>query len=705
MARLPDPPGGTGPTFDPTYVVIFHAVRPAGPYEQVVALNALHAAKGTYPHGFDREMVPLLPAMWFALGLPRTLLDTVAVPGAVLLKMLAFQNPHDIQPLPSWSLADPEIIDRFRAEVTLVIAPDESFTEAVEFARDVQAPLRVARYSELDEAQRRRTWAGVAALYNTNRRRMVLPPELPTDAAARCAGISRAYVARQIGLPQNPPELTAEPVEASLHVRALLATAVTLQEEGRSAEEGRSVFGATMREIAPTVRVPVVLGCTGVPHAFARAIASRKHRTDADVAVERDALRWLISHRAAAINGIGLELPPARGEAFRLLNALETHLSGKSINPKFVWRTLRKLGRHLAKQLGENGQLLASKASSVTAFADVPLGLAMVPGDTDPLACRVPVAQRPMTPLTKAVQVECFKAPICYFKEGFSLLVAECVDQADPIRPFSDAGWRVLAQTVGSIPRAECDVIDAASADDVRAALERRRYDALMLSAHGYYDKRHNSAGIIIGGRRVMGPELGHVPPLVMLSACHTAPRGIGAVTITDLLLARGALAVLTTLVPVDVQRNALLMNRLFVYIKEAIEGSGRFRSFDEAWQFTAATNAVHEVVSASRRMRRWAETGDPATDIVAEFKRRRSVGRLRFGRVYQDTEALLEEMADERGFGDVFRATMRSQGYLPESLFYVLVGRPERILLHDATAEAMRAKAGDETAAAPPDA
>ena len=65
-----------------------------------------------------------------------------------------------------------------------------------------------------------------------------------------------------------------------------------------------------------------------------------------------------------------------------------------------------------------------------------------------------------------------------------------------------------------------------------------------------------------------------------------------------------------------------------------------------------------------------------------------RSRGRLRLNHIYQDTEAVLRDIAKDRGILDRFNAWMRSQGYLPESLFYVVLGYPERIVFYDATIE-----------------
>ncbi|WP_406430063.1 hypothetical protein OHB00_00315 [Streptomyces sp. NBC_00631] len=46
------------------------------------------------------------------------------------------------------------------------------------------------------------------------------------------------------------------------------------------------------------------------------------------------------------------------------------------------------------------------------------------------------------------------------------------------------------------------------------------------------------------------------------------------------------------------------------------------------------------------------------------------------------DTEQVLGEIADDQGRGEQVRNWFRRPGYVPESLFYLFAGRPERILI-----------------------
>jgi Ca2+-binding EF-hand superfamily protein len=116
-----------------------------------------------------------------------------------------------------------------------------------------------------------------------------------------------------------------------------------------------------------------------------------------------------------------------------------------------------------------------------------------------------------------------------------------------------------------------CGIIDGAgtiSRCGRRVASRRRQAQApdfLIISAHGAFNG--NSAGLVIGDEVCLQLGLDNAPPVVMLSACHVAPRGAGAVSITDLLLREGVLTVLGAQIPVRVDRNAMIMARFLANI------------------------------------------------------------------------------------------------------------------------------------------
>ena len=180
----------------------------------------------------------------------------------------------------------------------------------------------------------------------------------------------------------------------------------------------------------------------------------------------------------------------------------------------------------------------------------------------------------------------------------------------------------------------------------------------------------------------MLGPGFGPLPPVVILSACHVAPRGAGAISVTDLLLREGAAAVLGTQVPIKVTHNATLMVRFLVYIAEVLAGREDHGTLLDLWHRVQVSNAVNDVLAAGR-LGLWGHAASAnQLPVIQEFMNSRSAGRLRHGSVYADTETVLGEIADNQGLGGRVRGWMRQPGYVPESLFYVFAGRPERIYL-----------------------
>ena len=237
-------------------------------------------------------------------------------------------------------------------------------------------------------------------------------------------------------------------------------------------------------------------------------------------------------------------------------------------------------------------------------------------------------------------------------------------------------------------------VEETLSSEALRSALGENGTDILVLSAHGFFDKTGNRAGVWLGDEPWIGTGLGWLAPVVILSACHVSPRGVGTVSIVDMLLREGTFAVLGTQVPVGVVHNTTLMARFFTYIGEVLLGREDHGTLLEVWHRVQSSNAVVDVLNGSDTLRRWgfetlAASGEP---VVKEFMGGRAAGVLRQGHVYADTEDVLESIANEQGMGAKVRGWFRSPGYVPESLFYFFSGVPDRIVLGSRTRASCRA-------------
>ena len=288
-----------------------------------------------------------------------------------------------------------------------------------------------------------------------------------------------------------------------------------------------------MEEERNRLRVPVALALPGVASAYARRAYLRSiqnriqplrtmDETDtwtvtmherSDVLVERAAIEFVTTHQAIARSGVGLMLPSLPQAAFTVLAQLERHCGGR---PKgsTVWRMLERLDAAAEPVWNEALVSAVGHASILIVFSNFPVGLLRMPGDTTPLLSRVPIAYRPLLPLTRTVQMELAPVPAIDLAGGFRILVAECIPQDDQVGRLSRIGW----DTAGDVLRASAqpvtmDLAETPSFGALRAAIAERRPEFLVISAHGFYDEARNLAGLLVGNERILGPELGPLPP------------------------------------------------------------------------------------------------------------------------------------------------------------------------------------------------
>jgi len=379
---------------------------------------------------------------------------------------------------------------------------------------------------------------------------------------------------------------------------------------------------------------------------------------------------------------VGAEIPM---EMFIGLAELEKHWTLKP-SGKAIKSLLRRINKAAEPIWTEDLVKAIQRASSLSVLSNFPIGILTLPGDSSPLSCRLPISYSALLPLTRTLQSELNGDRHVDLTAGFKVLVAECVPATDPIGQLSRAGWESVEATFrGQGTASTIELIEVTSLEDLRVALSKTKPEILVISAHGF--STASAAGIVIGKEAVLAQDLGALPPVVIMSACHVSPRGRGELSIVDLLERQGALAVLGTQVPVDVRRNALLMLRFFLYLNEVIAGRGGQKSVLDVWQHVQCLNAVNDIAASNDRFASWiVSPHTTGISVLAEFMSVRARGGLRGGSVYEDTERLLLELAEEQGMASQVRGWMTSPGYIPESLFYNFMGRPGNVWLKPPT-------------------
>jgi hypothetical protein len=680
---------------EPLYILLFRAVgtehfSPVLSLEDSLA-QYWHGPGTTLPLGFDRALTPLIPAMWFCLHLPRSRFDTIDIPCEGLKGLQRLHLPHRIAMLPiSLSRADFHSLND--GSPKLVFAPNELFVEAQTIADYLDDVADVQPIENLTPQHLHRYWALLHDLLKIGRPQYVKPSRLlDLKSPLRAAMLPMHFVVRQLGggmdeaVPnENEFSDQANLVDYFSHTQAVLSATAELELKDTPHVVAERIFPNDLAVHRREYRSPVALTVPGLsPQAltaqFAKLLGKKKYLNVADFEVENSVLDFLAAHRALASNGIALTSRPLSTKSFGLLDQLEK--TWKSHRPRAVSRLLAQITQEVTAILAQQEVNALLHASPLTCFAEFPIGLAIFPGGTSPLCSRVPISYRPIVPLTRALQLELAPAPTIHWRGKLKVLVVEAISANEPVGRASRHGWALAQEYLADVPNTLCDVVEVRSIAEISRALERAKYDVLVLSAHGI--RQGNQTGLAVGEDLLFGHEINELPPLVCLSACQVSPRGSGTVNVTDLMFRHGALAIIGTLIPVDVQRNALLMVRFFVNAAEALRGARPDGRVDTAWSWVQASNAVNDIVNSNAVFQKWAHNRTQGRSVIEEFMNSRSRDRLRLAHIYKDSEEVLIEIGRDLGDDRRVRAWLAG-GYLPESLFYVMLGWPERLVFYD---------------------
>jgi hypothetical protein len=711
---------GSHPKGSPLYAVIFdgsrHPDEPFSPY--VVSSHKTPifdvSAEVTVPHGLARDMAKGLPGLWYCMHLPTIFQQFGSVTYETLVKFRGIAIDHCFLYAPL-QIFNKKYIQEWPEHLvpTLAVCPDEIIGEVRVQSEQLGFALPAAGYSDLSNTSLQQHWRAIHAK---------LAPDIPffeneitltkrLDLAS--VALPTRWLKRQI-----EPDVS-ELVEAELGelVRDALMTQAALGAFSRA--EAQDMSEAEAEQLLPqmigtafaSLSIPVTIAVPGVATAYTRRIYSADARKRirplsstnvkdiwgediaerSDDMIERAAIELVATHHATARTGIGLLLPSLPQPAYTAMAELERHWT---TNPtgQTVAQLLGRINEACAGLWTEEVTASVAVASKLMVYSSFPFGLVRFPGDTSPLNSRVPIMYKSLNPLSGAMQAELTVKPPIDIGQDFRVLVAECIESEDVVGRISRAAWDLVRGTVGEgdYP-VEFYVAECLSTDSLRNSIAEYEPDILVISAHGTYRTDANLAGLIIGRETCLGPELGDLPPVVILSACHVAPRGAGAVNVADLLLRQGAYAVLGTQVPVDAAHNAILMSRLFLYLAFNLSRHVPDFTLLDAWHFVQKSNAVHDIVDGNRFLQGWGRRGEPYDSPVAEFKLSR-LSEIRLGHLYEDSERILVDIADRQGLGRQVRNWLRNPGYLPESLFYVFIGIPDCVYFGDAHAGRPRA-------------
>lgn len=677
------------------YYVIFKKEQLEKDYKPIVEMKDVDYSQTT--HIWDEELNNIIPALWYVLHLPRMGFDVTEMDIDLILS--GHDEPHNIITFP-YCINDKKMQKFINSGIlnpTLIICEDELYEDLIQDLTIPKSLLGIVKISELSSNLLHEHWNKLRNHIVENMSQYGIQVNNATvDLTDRdTRGVLPLIpLANQFGLLEkmigNIDEFKninrCNQFNIGMHKR-IIEFAIAVSKKDKEYGKTLKIF---LEENTNFHGVPLVIAMPGImSHQIKKTgrVGQLSER-------EQEIVSILAYHRAIAKNSLYINIDSVSQELYLELAKLEEHCkTSQKISNGFVWRTLRRIGKLVSNKLKQYDLDIINHISQITVFSDFPIGLAILPECSAPLCCIKPIIYKPLTPLTKAFQYEMGKGNQVYLGKKCKVVIAECIEKTDNIRCYCDILTNTLKEMIKQTQDMQLFVEDISSISEFKRMLAKHTdADILLVSAHGEYDIQHNMAGLVIGNDMWMADDNNiHVPPIVLLSACHVTPRGRGVVTVGDLFIRAGAKAVLGTFIPVDVRRNATLIVRLFTDIIEVRKGWSNMCTLDEIWSHVVCTNAIHEILASDSNSKNfskleiWANTkNESGLFPQAEFKNKYSVGRLRRTHVYEDTKQILYELACRDGIGDYFDSVMKSRGYFPESIFYQFIGQPENVFIRN---------------------
>lgn len=538
------PPGVTAEQ-EPTihqpflYCAVFEPDGGESVHEPPVISAPLNSAAGTaIPHGLARDVATALPGLWYCLHLPQSRLDLVEMEPWLLQGTHQLSMGHNILLMP---------IDLFEKRAlgplwqpVLAVCPDHLLDRTAKRAGDLNFVLPASPVSALSDDSINAHWGAIHERFSFGRPMLGGVPALTRRLDLAAVDLPHRLLMRRLGRPSEQPEPDAQPValvRRSIHDRLFVAAAAELDRRGESFESPDLNLAEAVRETASRRQISTSLALPGVPPAYVRRAYSAQLRAQLrpmadldvddtwsprigerpDALLERAAMEFVLTRRAVANGGPGLMMPSVPPTAFTLLAQLERHFRDATQDrPRSVRKLLSRFDAAVRPLLTEAVVEAVRSASSLTIFSNFPLGLVTMPGDTAPLAARLPITYEPLLPLTRTVQ-RAATSPIVDWNNRISVLVAECIPASDPVGAESRRGWTFVQQRNANVEGLTLHLADTLSLEALRRAVREHNPDILIISAHGTIAGA--AAALVIGGQPYVELGLEKSPPVILLSA------------------------------------------------------------------------------------------------------------------------------------------------------------------------------------------
>lgn len=383
---------------------------------------------------------------------------------------------------------------------------------------------------------------------------------------------------------------------------------------------------------------------------------------------------------STASNSIPIQLSLRPEFLYGPLNDLNAALES---NSRKIPRLFRAMERLLAEIL-PTGLLkhLAAGTSPVAFFSDLPLEWTML--DEWPVCLTRPVSRIPIgfshwDVLNAAVE----RSAVIDTRKPSRVLVFDLIEGHDPIRSYTDA---FISTSEGLSHKYTYTYASPKNAREFVKTLTTVPADIVVLDAHGGYSHPKDELYIRIEGQGVplddLLPDV-QVPPVWILSACHTSVTGAMRGCFVRGLLGRGAVSVVASLSRVDAFTASMFVGRLLTDIFSPMKPA-LYDNFQEAFFATQYTTALlyDPLLPIFRMAERDVSVKEKLAKVLSEFftwtyRRELDIRKYRYEIAWFIGESLLRN-----GLQQLQLAHLQSGIVRPETLLFSVFGVPTQVKL-----------------------
>jgi hypothetical protein len=326
--------------------------------------------------------------------------------------------------------------------------------------------------------------------------------------------------------------------------------------------------------------------------------------------------------------------------------------------------------------------LLGTRAEGVKLVSDLPLEWLHCNGL--PLMLRHECSRIPLTPISASFGVATDLDPVLISPAQLAnVLVIRSFLVDDPIRAVLEKGIEGFSHLTVRRP-VSVRYVDVQTEQELVDAINAHSGAIVIFDCHGQFDSDNYVASLVIGGEPVylwtLRTKIIRMPPIVVLSACDTAPLDGSHASAGASMLLLGAKTVLASFLPVNAIHAAVLIGRLIYRIAE-------FAPIALAHQSTVTWR---EIVAGMLKMSHLTESllaihCEGHIDLE-QYKNLHRDGNMNINQKRSDWfENLVTGLAAATGWSKpkALRVLQTSAG-LTDAMLYTQLGHPELVFLSE---------------------